>query len=331
MHRRQLGPFEVSALGLGCMNMSMGYGSADDKESSQLLQAALDNGYNFLDTASMYGTGHNEALIGRSLAHRRHEFILASKCGILKNERGGNEINGQPEMIKHTCEESLKRLQTDVIDLYYLHRPDPNIAIEESVGALSDLVSEGKIRTIGLSEVSTETLKRAHATHPITALQSEYSLWARTPERKILQACRELDIAFVPFSPLGRGFFTGKARDVSHLTETDLRVTIARPRFEPEAFAINSKLLKPFAAVAQQQGCSMGQLALAWLLAKEDSTLIPIPGTKHMAYMVENAKAGDLKLSTEVVSNLDSLINEDNVMGERYSAGVMAASDAEND
>jgi len=331
MHKRKLGPFEVSALGLGCMNMSMGYEPADDKESVRLLSAALDNGYNFLDTAAMYGMGLNEELIGQSIGHRRSEFILASKCGVFKNEDGTIEINGRPEVIKRTCEESLKRLKTDVIDIYYLHRADPKIPIEESIGALSELIAEGKIQTIGLSEVSTETLKKAHALHPITALQSEYSLWVRTPERKILKACRELEIAFIPFSPLGRGFLTGKAQDVSHLTKDDLRATIARPRFEPEAFATNSKLLKPFSAVAQQLNCSMAQLALAWLLAKEESTLIPIPGTKNMAHMKENAAAGNIQLSADITAHLDILISENNVVGDRYSKNTMAASDAEKD
>lgn len=331
MLKRKLGPFEVSEIGLGCMSMSMGYGSADDKTSSRLLLEALETGYNFFDTAAMYGMGHNETLIGKSIAHRRQEFILASKCGIFKDENNNIRVDGRPETIKATCEASLKRLQTDVIDLYYLHRADPRVPIEESVGALSELVSQGKIQTIGLSEVSTENLQKAHGIHPITALQSEYSLWSRTPERRALKACQELGIAFVPFSPLGRAFLTGKAQDVTHLTDDDIRSTIARPRFEPKAFATNSELLLPFAQIAQQNRCSMAQLALAWILEKEDRTLIPIPGTKHMDYMIENAQAYQVNLNEGVVAELDELINESTVVGARYSAGAMSASDAEKD
>lgn len=331
MHTRKLGPFDVSALGLGCMNMSMGYGPADDTESERLLNEALDAGYTFLDTASMYGMGHNEALIGRVLGKRRNEFVLASKCGISKGEDGQNVLNGRPEVLRRTCEESLWNLQTEVIDIYYLHRLDPDVPVEESVGLLGDLVAEGKIQTIGLSEVSTESLRRAHAVHPITALQSEYSFWSRTPERKILAACRELGIAFVPFSPLGRGFLTGKAIDVTQMTEGDLRTTIGRPRFEPDSFAENSKLLEPFSRLAEAQGCTMAQLSLAWLLAKEEGTLIPIPGTKHINYMYENAQAGDMQLDEHVVAELDELITEEMVAGTRYTDELMASIDSERD
>ena len=204
MHSRKIGPFEVSAIGMGCMNISAGYGPADDRESERLMLGALDAGYTFFDTAAMYGMGHSEELIGRTLSHRREEFTLASKCGIFKGENGRTQTDSRPDVLRKTCEDSLRRLQTDVIDLYYLHRIDPNVPVEESVGTLSELVSEGKIKTIGLSEVSTASLRRAHAVHPITALQSEYSLWARTPERQILAACKELGVIFVPFSPLAR-------------------------------------------------------------------------------------------------------------------------------
>ena len=331
MHTREIGPFTVSALGLGCMSMSMGYGVADDATSERLLQESLDVGYTFLDTAAMYGMGHNESLIGRALKHRRDEYILASKCGIAKGTDGNIALDGRPEILKQTCEQSLQRLQTDVIDLYYLHRVDPKVPVEESVGALADLVAEGKIRTIGLSEVSTATLRRAHAIHPITAVQSEYSLWARTPERQILDACQDLGITFVPFSPLGRAFFTGCAKDVTELEEGDLRTTIARPRFEPDVFAVNQQLLKPYAEIAQSQGCSMAQLALAWILAKADNRLVPIPGTKHIEYMKENAAAGDIRLDQSVVDGLDHLINEDTVKGDRYTAELMAFADSEKD
>ncbi|MES9905155.1 MAG: aldo/keto reductase [Sedimenticola sp.] len=332
MHTRQLGPFKVSAIGLGCMNMSMGYGPADDDEvSARLLNEALDAGYSFLDTATIYGMGHNETLIGRTLRGRRNEFTLASKCGILKNERGETESNGRPEVLKRTCEESLRRLQTEVIDLYYLHRVDPDVPVEESVGQLSDLVAEGKIQTIGLSEVSSETLRRAHAVHPITALQSEYSLWSRTPERKVLATCRELGVAFVPFSPLARGFLADNSRDLSTLAEDDLRATIARPRFEVENYRKNIRLLTPFREIAEAQGCTVAQLALAWILARDEQSLIPIPGTKHIDYMHENAGAGDIVLDESVVEALDQLINEETVAGTRYTAALMASTDSERD
>jgi len=331
MHQRQLGPFNVSAIGLGCMNMSMGYGKADADESVRLLNQCLDAGYSFLDTASMYGMGHNEILIGSNLSHRRDEYVLASKCGIVKNDKGGINLDGRPSIIKKTCEESLKRLKTDVIDLYYLHRLDPKVAIEESIGALAELVTEGKIKTIGLSEVCEETVRRAHAVHPITAIQSEYSLWTRTPERRVLAVCKELKIAFVPFSPLGRSFFTGITLDSTKVDKDDLRGTIGLPRFTPKNFTKNLKLLSAYRQIAKQQDCSMAQLALAWILAREDKTMIPIPGTKDVNHMLENAGAGDITLDDEVVQALDDLINEDTVAGTRYTDALMASTDSERD
>lgn len=335
MHTRTLGSFQVSAIGLGCMSFSMGYGSADDEESARLLHAALDAGYSFLDTASMYGGGHNESLIGATLKQRRQEYVLASKCGLSKDETGKPVINGRPEVLKKQCEDSLKRLQTEVIDLYYLHRLDPQVPVEESVGGLADLIHAGNIRSLGLSEISTATLRRAQAEYPVTAVQSEYSLWSRTPETSLLAACAELGVAFVPFSPLGRGFLTGKAHDVTQLTKDDIRCTNARPRFEPEAFAANSKLLQPYAELAKQQDCTLAQLALAWILAQKNpqgaATLIPIPGTKHIDYMLENAGAGDIELSVSTVAALNELINETTVQGQRYTAALMASMDAERD
>ncbi|MBX2837247.1 MAG: aldo/keto reductase [Gammaproteobacteria bacterium] len=324
MKTRTIGSLSVSEIGLGCMNMSMGYGKADDNESAQLLNAALDVGYTFLDTAQVYGSGHNEELIGKSLEGRRNEYVLATKCGL---SREG--INGDPAGIMQSCENSLKRLRTDVIDLYYLHRVDPNIPIEESTGALAKLVEQGKVREIGLSEVCSDNLRRAHKVHPIAALQSEYSLWSRTPERGVLEVCDELGITMVPFSPLGRAFLTGKAADVTQLVEGDLRTTIARPRFEPEAYAQNKQLLVPFAEIAEQQGCSMAQLALAWLLHRKKD--VPIPGTKHIDFMKENAGAGAVSLSDETVEKLNALINEDTVVGNRYTDERMAEADAERD
>ncbi|WP_428606727.1 aldo/keto reductase [Sedimenticola sp.] len=331
MHTRTIGPFTVSAVGLGCMSMSWGYGVADDATSEQLLQEALDVGYSFLDTAAMYGMGHNESLIGRTLSHRRDEFTLASKCGIARDAQGNLSVDGRPDTLKQTCERSLQNLQTDVIDLYYLHRLDPKVPVEESVGALADLVAAGKVRTIGLSEVSSETLRRAHAVHPITAVQSEYSLWARTPERRMLATCRELGVNFVPFSPLGRGFLTGCAQDVTHLEEGDIRTNVCRPRFEPDNFTDNLQLLEPFGEIAREQGCSLAQLAIAWVLAREDRTLVPIPGTKHIEYMRENAAAGDIRLEAAVVERLDALISDDKVKGDRYNAQLMASIDSEKD
>jgi aryl-alcohol dehydrogenase-like predicted oxidoreductase len=331
MQQRQLGPFSVSAIGFGCMNVSMGYGERiDDDESGRLFNAALDQGYNFLDTASLYGLGHNEGLIGKYLASRRDEYTLASKCGFSRKEDGKTVMDGRPEILKQTCEDSLRRLNTDSIDLYYLHRIDPAVPVEDSVGALAQLVDAGKIKAIGLSEVSADSLQRAHAVYPITAVQSEYSLWTRTPERKILATCSALGVAFVPFSPLARQFLTGKCRDVTTVGKDDIRASIARPRFEPENFAQNEKLLIPFGAIARRQGCSMAQLALAWLLARGDN-IVPIPGTKHMDWMIENAGAGDITLTAETVADLDLLINEDTVCGNRYTDALMASTDSEKD
>ena len=331
MQQRQIGPFTVSAIGLGCMNVSMGYGPRiDEDEAGKLFNAALDHGYTFLDTASLYGLGHNESLIGNYLASRRDEYILASKCGFSRTEDGKTVMDGRPETLRQTCEDSLRRLNTDVIDLYYLHRIDPKIPVEESVGALGELVEQGKIKFIGLSEISSSSLRLAHATHPITAGQSEYSLWSRTPERKILATCKELEVAFVPFSPLARQFLTGKCRDVTTVLEDDIRATIARPRFEAENFAQNEKLLVPFGEIAARQGCSMAQLALAWLLAQGDN-IVPIPGTKHMAWMIENAGAGEITLDATTVNELDQLINEDTVAGYRYTDALMASTDSEKD
>ena len=324
MKKRTIGSLSVSEVGLGCMNMSMGYGKADDAESARLLNQALDVGYTFLDTAQVYGSGHNEELIGKSLEGRRNEYILATKCGL---SRDG--INGDPDGIMQSCENSLKRLRTDVIDLYYLHRVDPNIPIEESTGALARLVEQGKVREIGLSEVCSDNLRRAHKIHPIAALQSEYSLWSRTPERGILDVCDELNVAVVPFSPLGRAFLAGAATDVNQMVDGDLRTTIARPRFEPEAFRKNSELLTPYAEIAKQNNCTMAQLALAWLLHRDNS--IPIPGTKHIDFMKENAGASSVTLSAETVAKLDALINEKTIVGNRYSDERMADADAERD
>ncbi len=324
MHKRQIRSLQVSAIGLGCMNMSSGYGPGDDTVSTKLLNEALDVGYTFLDTAQVYGDGHNETLIGNALSKRRNEFVLATKCGMSKAG-----INGEPAGILASCDASLKKLKTDVIDLYYLHRVDPNVPIEDSVGALSQLVEQGKVREIGLSEVCCETLRRAHKVHPIAALQSEYSLWSRTPERGILDLCDELSITMVPFSPLGRAFLTGKASDVTTLLDDDLRCTIARPRFEPDAFKKNCELLIPYAEIAEQNNCSMAQLALAWLLHRKND--VPIPGTKHIEFMKENGAASEIVLDDSTVAKLNETINESTVVGTRYETPRMAATDSERD
>lgn len=327
MHTRQIGSLTVSAIGLGVMNMSMGYGKAESEDNSiRLLNRALDVGYTFLDTAMMYGNGHNEELIGKAISTRRNEYVLASKCGLSKDG-----INGDPKLIAGHCEASLKRLNTDVIDLYYLHRPDPNIPVEETIGAMSRMVEAGKVRELGISESASDTLRKAHATHPMAALQSEYSLWTRTPERKVMAVCKELGITLVPFSPLARSFLTGVTEDVTNLPENDLRCTIARPRFEPEAFAENIKLLEPFGDIASKHNCSKAQLALAWLLARQERTLVPIPGTKDIAHMEENAGASEIVLDDATVAELDALINEETVVGKRYTAQLMASVESEQE
>ncbi|MEH6525571.1 MAG: aldo/keto reductase [Sneathiella sp.] len=327
MRTRQIGEFSVSSIGFGCMNLSFGYGNVPDSVyGAKLLHEALDAGYTMLDTAALYGNGANETLIGEALKSRRNDYMLASKCGISKNEEGVRTINGKPSEIRKVCEESLKLLQTDVIDLYYLHRLDFTIPIEESVGALSDLVSEGKIRTIGLSEMSAETIRRAHAVHPVSAVQSEYSLWTRNPEIAVLDACKDIGAAFVAFSPLARAFLTGTLQDPQGLPTGDLRHGM--PRFETDNYQKNLDLLEEYANLAEESNCSMAQLALAWLLAKHDY-IIPIPGTKNIEHMRENAKSDGISLSEDVVKCLDQLINQQTVHGSRYDAAAQSKIDTE--
>jgi aryl-alcohol dehydrogenase-like predicted oxidoreductase len=325
MDKRQVGPFEVSCIGLGCMSLSWAYGPPPPRgQAEAVLRGALDAGYTFFDTAALYGLGHNEKLIGEVLGEHRKEFVLASKCGVSNN--GQRELNGRPEVLKRTCEESLVNLQTDVIDLYYLHRWDRRVPIEESVGALADLVREGKIRSIGLSEVSADTLRRAHAVHPIAALQTEYSPWTRNPEIAVLDACRELGTAFVAFSPVGRGFLAGGARDPASLAENDIRRSM--PRFQGAALEANLRLLDRFTDLAAEAGCTPAQLCLAWLLAK-DEIIVPIPGTSRPDHMMENAAAAEVKLSTDVIERLEALVNERTVTGHRYSEAMRAPIDTE--
>ena len=326
MDQRQLGPFSVSAIGLGCMSLSHAYGTPPPREQAErVLLGALDAGYTFFDTAAVYGVGHNETLVGEVLKHRRSEFVLASKCGLTNGDQ--RELNGRPEVLKATCEGSLRRLQTDVIDLYYLHRWDKRVPIEESVGALAELVAEGKIKTIGLSEVSAATLRRAHAVHPITALQTEYSPWTRNPEIAVLDACRELGVTFVAFSPVGRGFLAGGVTDLAQLEEGDFRKGM--PRFQGEAFEANLKMFAGFAGLADEAGCTPAQLCLAWLLAKDDAQ-VPIPGTTNPDHMVENAKAAEIKLSPEVMAKVEALVNPQTVTGPRYAPAMQASVDTED-
>ncbi|MFC3078373.1 aldo/keto reductase [Phenylobacterium terrae] len=325
MDKRRVGPFEVSAIGLGCMSLSHAYGSPPPREQAeQVLLGALDAGYTFFDTAAVYGLGHNETLVGEVLGPHRDRFVLASKCGMTVGDK--REINGRPENLKATCEDSLRRLKTEVIDLYYLHRWDRRVPIEESVGALADLVREGKIRSIGLSEVSADTLRRAHAVHPIAAIQTEYSPWTRNPEVAVLDACRELGVTFVAFSPVARGFLAGGVRDVSKLEPGDIRLNM--PRFQGENFAANLKLLERFEALAREAGCTPAQLCLAWLLHK-DETIVPIPGTTSPDHMRENAAAAQVRLSAEVMARIDELVNPKTVAGPRYSAALQANIDTE--
>ena len=325
MQTRPLGPFQVSAIGLGCMSLSHAYGPPPPREQAErVLLGALDAGYTFFDTAAVYGLGHNERLVGEVLRPHRDRIVLASKCGMTNGEQ--RDLNGSPERLKTTCDESLQRLGVEVIDLYYLHRWDRRVPIEDSVGALADLVRAGKIRAIGLSEVSAPTLRRAHAVHPIAALQTEYSPWTRNPEIAVLAACRELGTTFVAFSPVARGFLAGGVRDASQLKEGDFRVGM--PRFQGEAFAANLQLLAGFEALAARAGCTPAQLCLAWLLRK-DPTIVPIPGTSRPKHMRENAGAAEVELTDAVMAEVEALVNDRTVSGPRYPAGMQATVDTE--
>lgn len=322
MQLRKLGPFQVSALALGCMSLSYAYGVPPSAEHGErVLLSALDAGITHFDTAALYGFGVNEQLVGRVLKAHRSKIVLASKGGMAGVDLAGDGrqvrvINGRPEAIRQNCEDSLRRLGTDVIDLYYLHRFDKKVPIEESVGELSRLVERGLVRSIGLSEVSAATLRKAHAVHPLAAVQTEYSLWTRNPEIAVLQTCRELGIAFVAFSPVARGFLSGKLRDVAALDAKDIRHGM--PRFEPANYAGNLRLLPAFEALAQEAACTPAQLALAWLLHKDDN-VIPLFGTTSLAHLAENVAAADVKLSPALMTRVESLINQQTVVGNRYS------------
>jgi aryl-alcohol dehydrogenase-like predicted oxidoreductase len=327
MQQRRIGEFSVSALGLGCMNLSHAYGTPPPAEAAEaLLLRALDRGITLFDTAALYGFGANETLLGRVLKPHRSKIVLASKCGMTGVD-GKRVIDGRPATLKRTCDESLQRLQTDVIDLYYLHRRDFKVPIEESVGALGDLVRAGKIRSIGLSEVSATTLRRAHAEHPITALQNEYSLWTRNPEIAALDACRELGVAFVAFSPLARAFLTGTLRDPeTQLEAKDIRRQM--PRFEAANYAKNLQLLAEYQAIAAEARCTPAQLALARLLARSDN-IIPIFGTRQPEHLDDNAGSVAVRLDRSLIERLDALINPQTVAGPRYNAATQQEIDSE--
>jgi aryl-alcohol dehydrogenase-like predicted oxidoreductase len=320
--------FSQPGIGLGCMNLSHAYGvPLQEADAIQALHAAFDMGYRHFDTATLYGGGKNELLLGKALKDRRSHLFLASKCGMAIGEQSGKkEIDGRPATLKKQCEASLRRLQTDYLDLYYLHRLDPMVPIEDSVGALADLVKEGKIGAIGLSEVSADTLQRAHTTHPIAALQTEYSLWSRNAEIAVLKFCADNGIAFVAFSPVARGFLANALHDVSTLDARDIRNNM--PRFYADTYPHNLQLLPAYLAIAETVGCTAAQLALAWLRAQGEH-IVPIPGTRNIDHMQENLKATSVSLSIDVLNKLDALINRHTVHGPRYNAMQQAEIDTE--
>ena len=318
MRQRKLGGLEVSALGLGCMGMSEFYGSTDDSQSTATIRRALDLGVTFLDTSDMYGSGHNERLVGGAIAGRRDEVQLATKFAIRRDDNGERSIDNRPEWIREACDASLRRLGVDHIDLYYMHRRTPEVPIEESVGAMGELVAAGKVRQLGLSEVSPDTLRAAHATHPIAALQSEWSLFTRDLEEEIVPTARELGVAIVPYSPLGRGELCGTL-DIE--AEDDFRRFL--PRFQEGHREHNLRLQARVREIAAEVGCTPVQLALAWLLHQGED-VVPIPGTKREQYLEENAAAVDVELTPEQLQELDEAVPRGAVSGDRYPAESMA-------
>ncbi len=323
MERRVLGKsgLRVSALGLGCMGMSEFYGERDDEESVATLHRALELGIDFLDTADMYGVGHNEELVGRAIRDRREGVVLATKFGNVRGADGSFlGVNGRPEYVRSACEASLTRLGVETIDLYYQHRVDASVPIEETVGEMARLVEEGKVRYLGLSEASADTVRRAHAVHPIAALQSEYSLWTREVEDEILPTCRELGIGFVPYSPLGRGFLTGKFQKPEDLPEGDRRRDF--PRFQGENFERNLRLVERVNEIAAEKNCTPAQLALAWVLA-QGADIVPIPGTKRRKYLEQNVGALEVELSGADLSRIDEVARPEAVAGTRYPEAGM--------
>ena len=325
MKTRKLGNqgLEVSELGLGCMGMSEFYGSGDEQEAIATIHHALNLGVNFLDTADMYGPFTNEKLVGRAIKDRRDRVILATKFGNVRSAEGGwLGINGKPEYVRQSCDESLQRLGVDVIDLYYQHRVDVTVPIEETVGAMAELVQQGKVRYLGLSEAAPATIRRAQAIHPISALQTEYSLWSRDPEDEILPTLRELGIGFVPYSPLGRGFLTGAIASPDDFAPDDFRRI--SPRFQGENFAKNLELVEQVKAIATEKGITAGQLALAWLLAQGDD-IVPIPGTKRRKYLEENIGAATVTLTAEDIHRINAVAPQGIAAGDRYPAQNMSA------
>jgi aryl-alcohol dehydrogenase-like predicted oxidoreductase len=320
MKKRTIGGLEVSAIGLGCMGMSIAYGERDEPGSIATIHHALDCGVTFIDTADMYGAGHNEELLGEALKDRRGEATLATKFGNIRLPDGRGDVCGRPDYVIEACEKSLKRLRTDVIDLYYQHRVDTNVPIEDTVGAMAQLVEQGKVRHLGLSEAGPDTIRRAHATHPITALQSEYSLWSRDVEDGILPTCRELGIGFVAYSPLGRGFLSGTIPTRETLIEKDRRRD--HPRFSEENIAQNQRLVEALTAVAGEAGASPAQVAIAWLLARGPD-IVPIPGTKKIKWLDENIAACDVSLGEAQMAALEAAFPPGVTAGDRYPPGGM--------
>jgi aryl-alcohol dehydrogenase-like predicted oxidoreductase len=326
MKTRKIGQFDAGEIGLGCMNLSHAYGEPPAPEAGiRVLHKALDLGVTHFDSAALYGFGRNEALVGPALKPFRDGIFLASKCG-MQGVDGKRVIDGRPEVLRATLEMSLRRLETDYIDLYYLHRWDKQVPIEASVGEMARMVEEGKIRAIGLSEVSAATLKKAHAVHPIAAVQSEYSLWSRNAEIATIDACAEIGAAFVAFSPLARGYLADIALDPEAFTAKDIRRTM--PRFQPPHFSANAKLLSEYHRIAEAAGCTPGQLALAWALQKAPHIHV-IPGTTSLAHLEENVTAGAIALSPETIASVEQLMNQNTVSGPRYPASVQAEVDTE--
>jgi aryl-alcohol dehydrogenase-like predicted oxidoreductase len=325
MERRKLGSLEVSALGLGCMGMSAFYGSADEAEAIATIRRALELGIDFLDTAQLYGPMTNEELVGRTVKGRRDDYVIATKFSRRMDSAKPGDMStvgpadGSAEHVRSSIDGSLGRLGTDYVDLYYQHRVDPNVPIEETVGAMAELVEQGKVRHIGLSEAAPETIRRAHAVHPITAVQTEYSLWTRDPEPEVLPTCRELGIGFVPYSPLGRGFLSGRFSSPDELDEGDFRRR--GPRFTGENLKANQRLAAKVAEIAGEKGITPAQLALAWVLAQGDD-LVPIPGTKRRKYLEENAAAVDVELSDDDLARIEAELPA--VAGDRYDEAGMA-------
>ena len=326
-NKRQVGPFEVGPIGLGCMSLSHAYGAPPDPaHSARLLNRALDLGCDFIDSAALYGFGANESLIGEAIGHRRDEYVLASKCGMTGVD-GKRVIDGRPETLLRTVDESLRRLQTDRIDLYYLHRWDKMVPIEESVGALARMVADGKVRAIGLSEVSAQTLRKAHRVHPIAAVQNEYSPWSRNVELGVLAATRELGAALVTFSPMARGFLAGSVRSTEQLEANDLRRTM--PRFQGENLERNLQLYARFEALAREAGCTPAQLSLAWLLSRGDH-VIPIPGTTSLRHLEENLAAATLDVPAASLAEIEGFMTPEAIAGARYAEATLAEIDTES-